>query len=148
MTWDESKHPRRPAGSPSGGEFTRTQRFLSELEKRFPDKKTPSGLMRSAIGPAFVLVEPGYRDKKATVNLSEIWSSGAKGEGAGSAALKTITRMADKAGVGIDLEPQAFRAGKNKGHALSDQELRSWYERHGFKRSGDKMTRKPKKEKP
>lgn len=49
------------------------------------------------------------------------------GTGAGSRALKTITDVADKYGITLDLEARGFGGGK-----MDDIELIKWYKRHGF----------------
>jgi hypothetical protein len=51
----------------------------------------------------------------------------APGTGAGSRALKTITDVADKHGITLDLEARGFGDSK-----LDDIELIKWYKRHGF----------------
>jgi len=67
------------------------------------------------------------------INVRDILSfapaeMGKQGSGGGTAAINVLTKLADKHGVELLLDPQAY---SNKG--LSDDQLVSWYKRKGFK---------------
>lgn len=65
---------------------------------------------------------------------------GQQGTGGGRKALNLLTDLADKHGVELNLNPQAY---SEKG--LSDEQLHSWYTRNGFKDDEyGGMVRKPK----
>jgi len=132
MTWDESKHPRKPKGSGSkGGEFIRS---VVELSQQHPFDRR-----QRLIGEVGVEVVPGYSPD--SVYLQHIRNYGERGKGGASRVLKLLGKEADRIGVRLELsvEPTASR---RKG--LSAVSLKSWYERHGFKSSDVGMTRKPK----
>lgn len=57
------------------------------------------------------------------------------GEGHGSLALNWLTTLADDYEVAIVLTPEPVGERKN----MSEDDLTAWYERHGFKDTGDRL---------
>lgn len=132
MTWDESKHPRRPKGSgDKSGEFINAVHTMSQPH--------PFDRRQRMIGDVGVEVVPGYT--KESVYLQHIRNYGERGKGKASGVLSRLVKAADKVGVTLELtvEPTASRT---KG--LSAMSLKSWYERHGFKGGDMGMYRPPK----
>lgn len=92
-------------------------------------------------GKAFVEVYP----YEGQIHVKDITSTspasfGEQGSGGGSKALRLLTELADKHNIELQLSPQA-----NGPKGLSDDQLKSWYMRHGFREPDDwgDMIRKP-----
>ena len=82
-----------------------------------------------------------------SVHISSLVSHNEKGKGHASKALKMLTGLADKHGVDMDLVSQPLDHDRT---GLNQDQLNSWYGRHGFQPHGDvvsgwpqRMVRKP-----
>ena len=65
MDWDPSKHPRRPAGSSSGGEFTRAAERsagaqMARMDKAHADAKMHAHKLAQGKTEADIATEAGY----------------------------------------------------------------------------------------
>jgi hypothetical protein len=94
-----------------------------------------------------------------SVDLSEsedktwVWLAGIssydRGQGFASEALTAICGLADQSGVELALEAHAFEDESDASDdddfidGLTTDELKEWYERHGFVENGDVMERDP-----
>jgi DNA topoisomerase-1 len=92
------------------------------------------------------LVGIEVREWDDMVHLSSIITFSPKGKGAGSRALQSLTRLADKHGVTLDgLVKPIDNAGDSETSSLTKDQLHKWYAKHGFERErGDIIRRKPK----
>lgn len=108
--WDETKHPRHPSGSNSGGRF----RSLADVQNANPT------------------VELRANERDDGVEMSLIRSE-TPGQGDASRALDDVVEYAHEQGKNVYLTPEPL------GEGLSAPQLREWYRRHGFEKAGRKM---------
>jgi len=136
-TWDESKHPRKPKGSPQGGEFAPADAMLDEFYKT--SFAHPFDRRQRLLGNVGV----GLDKHEGNVLLQFIASYEKKNAGQATAALNRVAALADKHGVTLKLDVKPIpNAGAREGKNLNKKQLHDWYARHGFK-GGDYMTRTP-----
>lgn len=137
--WDPRKHPRKPKGSPEGGQFSPADEALAEFKSLTIAHPFARGLR----------ITPGNR---AMVDLKR-WGSGLsldavasleRGTGAGRDALKMVTDIADKHGVSVSLSVKPIKMGDTSKPGLSKGQLTSWYKRNGFSGKFGELTRPPK----
>jgi hypothetical protein len=110
----------------------------AEFDRKNPTE-APVGYLGKRVGAATAELYKDPGDPN-TVHLEKL-TSDRPGSGAGTAALKQITDLADKHGARMTLD--AVPQGANK---VSAARLKAYYERHGFKPDGNtenSMTREP-----
>ena len=113
--------------APIEGKETQIDNFMKDLD-------TETG--RNPLNPrAYIIGDKASVEAtpfEGRINVRDILSfapaeMGKQGGGGGTAAMNMLTKLADKHGVELLLDPQAY---SNKG--LSDEQLVSWYKRKGF----------------
>jgi hypothetical protein len=72
------------------------------------------------------------------VTIHRLWTL-RPGAGNGSLMLRELCRLADRHGMELELRPLPFG---RKPHPLTREQLRVWYQRHGFEGTARKMVRK------
>jgi hypothetical protein len=113
-------------------------RVKSEFDELHPEE-APAGYLGRRVGKSTAEL---YRDPgdPSAVHLEKL-TADKPGSGAGTAALKKITDLADKHGARVTLD--AVPQGANK---VSPARLKAYYEQHGFESDGrteNSMTREP-----
>jgi hypothetical protein len=137
ITFDESKHPRHPAGTPQGGEFAPADAMLDEFYKK--SFAHPFDHRQRLLGNVGV----GLAKHEGNVLFQFITSYEKKNAGQASSALKWVTALADKHKVTMKLDVKPIpNAGAREGKNLNKKQLHDWYARSGFK-GGEYMTRTP-----
>lgn len=122
-----------------------TTTFFEELHGTYGEN--PVMPYERVIGYAAVELQRQLKEevKESSVYLAFI-KTVEQGIGAGSAALQIICDLADKHNVSIDLTVCAVpHHARNQRRAMNNAQLRKWYARNGFVRTGcSDMTRYPK----
>jgi hypothetical protein len=114
----------------------------ARVKQEFDEKNlqdAPAGYLGKRVGAATAEVYRDPGDPNA-VHIEKL-TADKPGSGAGTAALKHITDLADKHGARVTLD--AVPQGMNK---VSTARLKAYYERHGFESDGraeNSMTREP-----
>jgi hypothetical protein len=117
---------------------TPADNMKAEFDRKNP-AEAPAGYLGKRVGAstAELYKDPGDPN---TVHLEKL-TADQPGSGAGTAALKQITDLADRHGARVTLD--AVPQGQNK---VSTARLKAYYERHGFESDGrteNSMTREP-----
>lgn len=99
------------------------------------------GRQRVNLGGTTAGVEPS-RVAPGQYHISDIFTeAGARGQGTASTVMKAITGGADRAGVVLRIDPLDTTALGSTG--LNTEQLRAFYQRHGFVGDGGMMVRAP-----
>lgn len=156
MSWDESKHPRVPAGSSEGGQFTAAEGAArraagvgsvtsKEYIKLIQDQPNTMVNWIDPRNTAFLTedgsdirgqVEMQVRDDPYTgeprVYFNIIVPEHQRRKGYGTEILQEMMAMADETGVTLFGQPGTF----GHGEKMTDKQLWRWYLKMGFKKKG------------
>jgi hypothetical protein len=114
------------------------RRFLAAMEAIAPHAGLGANGFRNPDGGCYGFVQ-FLVNSPQSVTIHRLWTL-QPGQGNGTRVLTKVCELADFYGVELKLKTLPFG---RKPYRMSPEQLRTWYERHGFKGTQRRLTRPP-----